>query len=108
MANKIDAAIHLALRADAVVTGPQLLKLLARKQVHFVIIASDTSPASTAMITERLMFYNIPYRIIETKLHWQTILKKQQFAYLGITNKNLAILCIQQGGLTDERTKEIN
>jgi ribosomal protein L7Ae-like RNA K-turn-binding protein len=107
MANKIDAAVQLALRAGAVVTGPQLMKLLPRKKVYYVIIATDTSASATAMIIERLDYYKIPYRITETKAHWQMILNKQQFAYLGITNKNLAILSMNQGGQDDERSKEI-
>lgn len=94
--DKWQQQLHFVIKAKAFLTGELALRALKTKRVHYVILATDTSPSHRQSILERLNFYQIPYRITLTKENLATLTQKKQVVMLAITNQQLAQSLIEK------------
>lgn len=82
--------LHFVIKARAYLTGELAMRALSKKQVHYVIIASDTSINHLQSIQERLHYYHIPSIVTLTKSKLSELTGLKQIVMIAITNSNLA------------------
>lgn len=82
--------LHFVIKAKAYLTGELAMRALAKKQVHYVIIASDTSMMHQQAILERVKYYQIPWIVALNKEEMSNLTGKKQVVMLAIINENLA------------------
>ena len=88
--------LHFVIRANAFLTGEIAKRAFMKKQVKYVIIATDTSANHQQLLIERLTFYRIPYVIRLTQTDLTKLTKKKQVAFIAITNVDLAKTLIEK------------
>ena len=81
------------------------MRALAKKQVYYVIIASDTSLSHLQAIEERLRHYHIPWIVTLNKLELSILTGKKQVVMIAITNNNLAKTLIEKEKLYEKNSK---
>jgi len=88
--------LHFVVKAKAYLTGELAMRALAKKQVHYVIIASDSSLSHQQSIQERLHYYQIPWIVSLSKSELSELTGKKQVIMIAITNPNLANILKQK------------
>lgn len=94
--DKWQQQLHFVMKAKAYLTGELAIRALAKKQVHYVIIASDTSLSHQQSIQERLRYYQIPWIVSLSKSELSELTGKKQVIMIAITNPNLANILKQK------------
>ena len=86
--DKTIATIQMAIRAQKIVFGEQLLLQIKKRKVYVVLIAKDAGPSTTKKIGDKCHTYKIPLYQYFSKIEFCSILQKDIVA-CGINDKNL-------------------
>ncbi|WP_280768938.1 YlxQ family RNA-binding protein [Salipaludibacillus daqingensis] len=78
-------------RARQLITGEELvIKAIQSKKAHLVIIAADASENTMKKMTDKCLFYNIPYVVLDNRFEIGQAIGKAERVTVAILDKGFA------------------